>query len=250
MTQAWFRFYEELNDFLPPDRRKTTFPYHFTGTPSVKDAIEAIGIPHAEIDLILVNGASVTFGHHLADGNRVAVYPVFELLDIASVTRLRPEPLREPKFILDVHLGKLARYLRLLGFNTDFRNDADDPEIIARATDEHRIILTRDVGILKHAAVTHGYWVRTTDPRAQIGEVIRRFNLQGQIRPFTRCMVCNGQVAPVPKTAVVDRLPEKTRRYYDAFTQCNTCGRIYWKGSHYERMKHLVAHITGDLDHP
>ncbi len=115
--RATFRFYEELNDFLSPDRRKIAFDYAFNGTPSVKDSIEAIGVPHPEVDLILVNDVSVGFDHLLNGGERVAVYPMFERVDISSLTRLRPNPLREPRFVLDVHLGKLARYLRLLGFD-------------------------------------------------------------------------------------------------------------------------------------
>src|SRR5437868_7866953 len=154
-----FRFYEELNDFLAPALRKCEFPYAFTGTPSVKDAIEAIGVPHTEVDLVLVDGESVDFTRRLTGGERVAVYPVFERLDIAPVTRLRARPLRRTRFVLDVHLGKLARYLRLLGFDSVYRNDYDDHTIVALAHEEQRIILTRDTGLLKHSAVTHGHWL-------------------------------------------------------------------------------------------
>jgi hypothetical protein len=140
MQVASFRFYAELNDFLPRAQRHTTFPYHFTGTPAVKDAIEAAGVPHPEVDLILVNGMSVAFDYPLRDGDRVAVYPVFESFDISPIVHLRPQPLRETKFILDVHLGKLAKHLRMLGFDTLYRNDYQDPDIIATALRERRII--------------------------------------------------------------------------------------------------------------
>ena len=139
MPTALFRFYEELNDFLPAERRKVAFVHEFVGTPSVKDTIEAIGVPHTEIDLILVDGRSVGFGHRLAGGERVAVYPMFEGLDIAPVQRPRPRPLREPRFVLDVHLGTLARYLRLLGFDAIWRNDLDDQAIIDMAGREQTV---------------------------------------------------------------------------------------------------------------
>ena len=120
MNRAHFRFYEELNEFLPHHKRKTEFVYHFHGAPSVKDAVEAIGVPHVEVDIILVNGISVSFSRKLSDGDRISVYPVFESFDVSAVTHLRARPLREPRFILDVHLGRLAKYLRLCGFDTLF----------------------------------------------------------------------------------------------------------------------------------
>src|SRR5262249_52305094 len=133
MQVASFRLYAELNDFLPPAQRQIPFVYCFNGMPTIKEAIEAVGVPHTEVDLILVNGVSVAFDYRLRDGDSVAVYPVFESFDIAPLLRLRPQPLRETKFILDVHLGKLAKYLRLLGFDTLYRNDYQDPDIIAIA---------------------------------------------------------------------------------------------------------------------
>jgi len=240
---AEFRFYEELNDFLSPARRKRDFTYTFHGRPAVKDAIEALGVPHPEVDLILVNGASVDFGHPLGDGDRVSVYPVFESLDIARATRLRPRPLREPRFILDVHLGRLARHLRLLGFDTRYANDAADAAIAAAAARERRIVLTRDRGLLKHSAVTRGYWVRATAPRAQAAEVIRRFQLEARIRPFTRCLECNGVLRAVDKAAVADRLPPRARRLHDTFAECPGCRRLYWPGSHHRRLAEFVKQI-------
>jgi uncharacterized protein len=153
MKTAFFRFYEELNDFLPEDRRKRDFSLNFDGRPTVKHLIESIGVPHTEIDLILVNGVSVDFKHHVSDQDRVAVYPVFESFDISPLVRLRPYPLRKPVFILDVHLGKLARKLRLLGFDTLYRNDYEDSEIVAIAVAAHRIVLTRRYPTVKSRQV-------------------------------------------------------------------------------------------------
>lgn len=242
---AQFRFYEELNDFLHDDKKKVTFPYQFNGTPSIKDAIEAIGIPHTEIDLILVNSISVGFDYQLQPDDLVSVYPVFESLDIAAVTHLRPKPLRETRFVLDVHLGKLARLLRMLGIDTLYRNDIQDHEMVEQARSEKRIILTRDRGLLKMKAVTHGYWIRSTQPDEQVREVLRWFDLWGQLEPFSRCVVCNGLVNSISKEQIADQLEPKTRQYHHEFHMCMDCGKIYWKGSHYQSMKEWVDDLVG-----
>ncbi|MDR0182550.1 Mut7-C RNAse domain-containing protein [Lysobacter arvi] len=163
-----FRFYEELGDFLAPNRRKRSFLHAFDGTPSVKDRIESLGVPHTEVDLILVDGEPVPFSHRLTGGERVAVYPTFERFELGQANRLRPAPLREPRFVLDVHLGRLASYLRLLGFDTLYRNDYEDDELEAISRSQHRILLSRDTGLLKRSAVTHGAFLHATDPRRQL----------------------------------------------------------------------------------
>jgi hypothetical protein len=247
---ATFRFYEELNDFLAPARRKRTFEHRFTGTPSVKDVIEALGVPHTEVDLVLVDGESVDFRRRLVGGERVAVYPVFERFDIAPLTRLRPRPLRESRFVLDVHLGRLARYLRLAGFDTLYRTDYDDHTIVALAVAESRVVLTRDKGLLKHAAVTRGHWLRATDPREQIVEVLCAFDLAGSLRPFTRCMRCNTVLRSVAKADVAARVPPRVRAQFDAFAQCPGCARLYWRGSHYDRMCRLLDAVQARLASP
>lgn len=239
-ASAEFRFYEELNDFLAPERRRTNFAYSVAGTRSVKDAIEAIGVPHTEVDLILVDGLSVGFGRVLRGGERVAVYPVFERFDIAPLQHLRPQPLRDPRFALDAHLGTLARHLRMAGFDCLYRNDYGDSELIAVALAEQRIILTRDRGLLKQRRVTHGYYVRQTAPGEQLREVVRALQLQARLRPFTRCRECNTELDEVPKAAVLERLPEKVRAAYERFQLCPGCGRIYWEGTHYARLRRLL----------
>jgi len=243
---AEFRFYEELNDFLPLEKRKRSFAYAFKGTPSVKDAIEAIGVPHTEIDLVVANGASVGWEYRLRDGDRIGVYPVFESIDISPVIRLRAEPLRDTRFVLDVHLGKLARLLRMLGFDAAYERDYADSRIVEISVAENRIVLTRDRGILKTGAVTRGYWVRSSDPREQLAEVLRRFDLAGRTRPFERCMLCNGRLEAVGKQEVLDRLPRRTAEGRDEFFRCCGCGKVYWKGSHYERMKKSIRELAGD----
>lgn len=243
MSVARFRFYEELNDFLPPERRKTEFDYEFDRRASIKDVIEALGVPHTEVDLILVDGESVSFDYILRDGDRVSVYPVFESLDISPLNRLRPKPLRTPRFVLDTHLGTLARYLRLLGFDTLYRNDYDDETLARISADEHRILLTRDRGLLKRRIVTHGCFIRSDDPRKQLEEVCTRLDLDELIEPFRRCSHCNGLLQAVDKAEIQHRLEPKTRLYYDRFRQCEDCGRIYWAGSHYKGLQAFVDSV-------
>lgn len=238
---AEFRFYEELNDFLPQARRKRAFSWRFHGTPSVKDTIEAIGVPHTEVDLVLVDGRSVDFGHKLSGGERVAVYPVFERLDVTPLVRLRPAPLRVTRFIVDVHLGTLARYLRLLGFDTLWRNDLDDELIINAGREQQRIILTRDKGILKDGRVTHGYWLRATDPLLQVGEVVRALQLGPDFAAYTRCLECNSPLRSISRTAAAQHVPLQVFLVYREFSRCEKCGRVYWAGSHTGRLDEVIA---------
>jgi uncharacterized protein with PIN domain len=196
------------------------------------------------VDLVLVDGRSVDFAHRLLGGERVAVYPVFERFDISPISHLRPQPLRQTRFILDVHLGRLTRYLRMLGFDSAYRSDWEDAQIIERAQSEQRIILTRDVGILKQKRVTHGYWLRNSEPGKQLIEVLEALDLRGQLKPFTRCMDCNGTIRPAP-AELLDRMvdPDILVRF-DRFWRCANCGKVYWRGSHYRRMLEAVQRIN------
>lgn len=243
MGRAIFRFYAELNDFLPPEKRGRDIEYEFFGIPTVKDAIEALGVPHVEVDLVLVNGEPVDFSHHLRDGDRVAVYPVFESLDISGVSRLRPKPLREPKFVADVHLGKLVRILRLLGIDVVQPADPTDEELVRMSREEGRILLTRDRHLLKHGGLTHGYYVRGERAVEQAREVLRRFDLWGQVRPFSRCPVCNGALEPVRKEEVLDRIPPRTASWLSQYTRCRDCGKLYWPGTHYGRLRETMEKV-------
>ncbi len=230
------RFYAELNDFLPPSRRQHPFHLEIAPHRTVKDVVESVGVPHTEIDLIVVNGESVSFEHRLRDGDRVSVYPTFEGLDIGGVTRLRPEPLRDPRFVLDVHLGQLARNLRLLGFDARWENHLDDAALAGISRQEHRILLTRDVGLLKRSAVSHGYWLRSTDPDRQTVEVVEHLDLAGKARPFTRCLRCAGVLDRVDKADVIEELEPGTRASYQDFRRCRECGHVYWRGAHHHSL--------------
>ncbi len=243
MHRATIRFYAELNDFLAPEQRARALEHRFYLPAPVKDVIEGFGVPHTEVDLILVNGESVDFRHPVQPGDRVSVYPMFESLDIKPVLRVRPAPLREPRFVLDGHLGRLARYLRMLGFDAEYRPKAEDAELAAVSSGEQRILLTRDRGLLKRSAVTHGYCVRETAPRQQLAEVVRRFDLAGAAKPFTRCIPCNGRLVEADREAARNRLPEGLGSRHERFHACEDCGRLYWEGSHHRRMKLLLEAV-------
>lgn len=234
------RVYQELNGFLHPRRRGGEFEIRLNGRPSVKDVVESVGIPHTEVDVILINGESVGFERQVRDGDRLAVYPQFESLDISPIQRLRPAPLRRPRFVLDGHLGRLAAYLRLFGFDCLYRQNWEDPALAAISAREARILLTRDRGLLKRKEVTRGYCVHEDHPRRQLVEVLRRFDLLGAARPLTRCMACNGDVQPIPKADVAARVPKDVAEGREWFTLCTSCRRVYWEGSHHARLIALI----------
>lgn len=238
---ALFRFFGELTDFLSEGEGRVEVTYEFNGNPSVKDSIEAVGVPHTEVNLILVNGDSVGFGYQLGEGDKVSVYPVSEDVDVYPRVRLREKP--PNRFILDVHLGKLARLLRMLGFDALYRNDYRDREIARVSAEENRVVLTRDRRLLQFRVITHGYWLRSTDPDEQLQEVIERYELSSEIEPFNRCMECNGKIQPVGKNVISHRLEPLTERYYDEFYRCVSCNKIYWKGSHYDQMRDYMEEL-------
>lgn len=244
MRRATFRFYAELNDFLPPERRGTEFEYSFQFPAAAKDLVEAIGVPHTEIDLLVVNGASVGFAQVIEGGEFISVYPAFRSLDVSRVSLVRAEPLECPRFVLDIHLGQLATYLRMAGFDTLYRNDYEDEELAETSARERRILLTQDRGLLKRGTVRYGYYVRSHEPREQFAEVLRRYDLFGSTAPFSRCLECNAGLISATKEQVWDRLPEKTRELFSEFLRCPCCQRVFWKGSHYEHMRKFLDRVV------
>jgi uncharacterized protein with PIN domain len=240
MVTATFRFYEELNDFLAPGLRRREFDAPCARAATTKHMIEALGVPHTEVELILVNGESAGFDRQLQDGDRVAVYPRFEALDITPLLRVRERPLRETRFIADAHLGGLARLLRMAGFDTLYRNDYADREMADIAIREGRIVLTRDRELLKLRDITHGCYVHALKPAQQFQEIVERLDLSRSLRPFTLCMECNVPLHAIDKALVLERLPPSVRENRERFTTCDQCGRIFWEGSHWQRMKALL----------
>jgi uncharacterized protein with PIN domain len=241
MASATFRFYEELNDFLAPGRRRRAFACGCARAATTKHMIEALGVPHTEVELVLVNGESSDFSRIIEDGDRVAVYPKFETFDVSALLKVRARPLRTPRFVADAHLGGLARLLRMAGFDTLYDNNFEDSRIEAIAAAEERIVLTRDRELLKRRGITHGCYIHALKSPGQLRELFDRLDLASSARPLTLCLHCNAPLRTVDKAEVSDRLPPSVRALQHEFNTCDLCGRVFWKGSHWRRMSALLA---------
>jgi len=242
-SSAGFYFYGSLNDFLPNSLKNNWITFEFTGNPSIKDSIEALGIPHTEVEVILVNKSPVNFNYGIAPEDAVEVYPMdYKEHPRGTLTLINKQSIPH-KFICDVHLGKLTRLLRLLGFDVYYNQHLDDRLIAEIADLENRTVLTCDVGLLKYKAIKHGYWLRSQNLEEQLTEVLNRFKLINKMAPFSRCLACNGIIKQVAKEAVVDLIPAQTKQHFNEFYRCTDCNRIYWKGSHYKKMLQFVEHI-------
>jgi uncharacterized protein with PIN domain len=237
------RFYGELKDFLAAPLRGRRFSYLIKGCPSVKDTLEAIGVPHVAIDMILINGAPCDFSCQLREGDEVRVYPTGYRLKTKRASHLQSPP-PQLRFVVDSHLGKLVRHLRLLGFDCRYKNVFPDQEIARVAVREQRIVLTRDKGLLKYKCLRWAYWVRSPDPEKQVREVVKHFGLRRHTRPFTLCVECNGKIRPVAKSRVLNQLPPMTRVHFKRFYRCRNCRRIYWPGSHYARLIRFIRKVS------
>ena len=229
---AHFLFLGRLNDFRASDQKERWSQVEFRGRQSIKHLIESLGVPHPETGQVQINGREGSLALITQDEDRVKVYPIQNGCPI------------EPRFLLDNHLGRLAAYLRMLGFDCLYRNDYQDQELTEIQQGEERILLTRDRRLLMRKAVAHGYCPRSLDSLAQLTEVIQRFDLLPRIAPFHRCLRCNHLLESVPKEAVLHRLEPLTKQYFDEFHICPDCKQIYWKGSHYEQMQEIVEKLT------
>lgn len=230
--QVSLLFHARLNAFLPYPRRNVGFTHQFEGTRSIKDLVESLGVPHTEIALFIVNGGAVPATYLVRDGDDIHIHPI--------ESAAHPG---EPRFVLDVHLGRLAAYLRMLGFDTLYPQDHRDEHLAQISSDEQRILLTRDVGLLKRSIVKHGYFVRETAPWRQLAEVLRRFHLLDAVAAFSRCTQCNTPLEIVDKSDIMDKLPPNTVAFYDEFRRCPACDKVYWKGSHHARMVQFLAEL-------
>lgn len=241
---AEFRFYGQLNDFLPANARQATVRRTLDGSPSVKDAIEAIGVPHPEVSLIVANGEPVTFAFRVRNGDRVAIFPPFRSIDLSPLTG--HDQIDDPdgaRFIVDGHLGRLAAYLRMCGFDTVYDSQAVDDVLARTSADEDRILLTRDRGLLKRRVVARGYLVRADRAPEQLVEILDRFDLGAAARPFSRCLRCNGDLGPADRLSVREEVPPRVFAEQAVFRRCAGCGAIYWRGSHQRRMARLLTTI-------
>lgn len=238
MSMAYFQLYGRLKDFLPPDRREQVIRVPFRGRQSLKHLVESLGVPHPEVGSVQVKGRERPLSTVAQDGDQVEVHPIPNGCPI------------EPRFLLDNHLGRLAAYLRMLGFDCLYQNDIDDEELAEILGREERILLSRDRRLLMRKIVTYGYCPRSLNSLEQLTEVIQRFELLKRIMPFHRCLRCNHLLRAVPKEAVLDRLEPLTKLYFDEFQICPHCNQIYWKGSHYEKMERLIQRITESGENP
>ncbi|MBV6448622.1 Mut7-C RNAse domain-containing protein [Nitrosomonas sp.] len=245
MAQIGIRFHQSVNDFLAPALSDTEIIHNFERKASVKDMIESFNVPHTEVGRISVNGVAADFNYIVQDRDRIEVFPAGENFSATSAGQLRPPLLQPPQFVVDSNLGRLARYLRLLGFDCLYRNDYNDDMIARIASEQQRIVLTRDRSLLHRKIITYGYFVRADKPKIQTREVLKRFALNSLIKPLTRCTHCNGKLAETGKSCIEHRLEPLTKQYYDKFLICLECGRIYWQGSHSMRIERLLGELAG-----
>lgn len=246
MAQIRIRFYQSLNDFITPALSATEIIHDFDRKASVKDMIESFNVPHPEVELILVNDIAVNFNYIVQDGDSIQVYPADGNPEVKLLFPLRPELSRPPIFVVDANLGKLARYLRLLGFDCLYRNDFDDAAVATIASEQQRTVLTRDRSLLQRRIIAYGYFVRADIPKMQTKEVLKRFDLYSLIKPLTRCTHCNGKLVETGKYEIEHRLRPLTKKYYEKFLMCSGCDQIYWQGSHCVRVKKLLDEFTGE----
>lgn len=244
MTVATFRFYARLNRFLPAQRRGHAFSCVCAEHATIKHMVEALGVPHTEIALVLANDEPAALDQQVEDGARIAVYPKFESLDISSITRVPQRDAGIPHFVADAHLGALARLLRMAGFDTLYDNCIKDAEIAMLANRRQRIVLTRDRDLLKHRAVKHGCYIHAVKPQEQLRELFDRLDLHQYMRPFNRCLKCNSTLRPVSKAEVLQRIPPRVLERHDRFWLCEGCDNIYWEGTHWQSMRQMLEALT------
>ncbi|MBW3657721.1 MAG: Mut7-C ubiquitin/RNAse domain-containing protein [Actinobacteria bacterium] len=243
VEHATVRFYGDLADLARGLDRDATVTVPLGTSRSVKDVLEAVGVPHTEVGLLIVGDGPVGFDHLVSAGERIAAYPPSPMLEVPGLLRTT-EP--AARFVLDVHLGTLARNLRLLGFDSWYRTDADDPLLAEVAVAGSRVLLTRDRGLLMRREIVHGHCVRSQDPFTQTVEVARRFGLGPRLRPFSRCLACNGELVDVDRGSVLAEVPPLARDA-ERFSRCTACDRVYWPGTHHQHLAGLVASVRRSL---
>jgi uncharacterized protein len=234
-------FHGDLDVFLGSKASDAVIERRLAEKTSIKDIIESCGVPHPEVDLILVDEQTVGFDHTLASDTKVEVFPV-QHRD-TDCTKKRLQMIGITRFVSDGHLGRLTRNLRLFGFDVAYRQNADDRQLLDVMVRENRALLTRDRRLLMHGIVQHGYWPRSQNADEQTIEVIRRFDLSELIAPFTRCLRCNAPLEEAAKADIIDKLEPLTKIYYDQFRRCPACKQIYWSGSHFPKLQKRIEEI-------
>ncbi len=243
MVHARFRFHRELNEFLARPQREQAFVFACAKGSSTKHMIEALGVPHTEVELIVLNGEPAGFDAPIADGDAIDVYPKHAVPhDLRAGARLLRPALSAAglRFIADAHLGALAQLLRLAGFDTRYDNNFPDDEIEELALAEHRVVLTRDRELLKRRSVVHGCYVRALQADAQWREIAERLDLAPHVRAFRLCLMCNAPLRPAHSHDLDGRVPEGVRERHTRFVTCDVCRRVFWEGSHWKRMRERI----------
>ena len=231
MARATFYFHDELVRFLAPERRSGVFSHECARAATIKNAIESLGVPHTEAGRLVVNGEPATLDRIVRENDAIAIFP-------HQAGSAGDEPLL---FLADAHLGGLARFLRMLGFDTLYDNAYDDREIMQLAVRDRRAVLTRDRELLKCRDIARGCFVHELKPEAQLREVATRFGLAGQMRPFTLCLHCNLPLQTLERSAALEHVPPGIAQRYETFVRCPGCERIYWEGSHWDRMREMLG---------
>ena len=244
MALISFTFHDHLKKLLHHDLREPVFFEHtLERKASIKDVVESLGVPHPVVGMLKVNHQEVDFDYILQDGDTVTVVPLRPPLDPFTPTLLRPVPLTRLGFVADVNVGRLALLLRMLGFDTVYENNLRDERLAEIALRENRILLTRDTTLLRRKIVMHGYLPHSQVPEEQAQEVIELYDISSQAKPLSRCLPCNGMLAPIDKEKIIDRLEPLTRKHYDSFHICTDCSRIYWPGSHQQKLMAAIDRI-------
>jgi len=235
------RFDGDLNVFLRSKAGDAVIERRLVEKTSIKDVIESCGVPHPEVDLILIDEQAVGFDHTLVNDAKVEVFPVQNRGTVHTDKRL--QTLGISRFVADGHLRGLTRNLRLLGFDVAYRQNADDGQLLEVMARENRALLTRDRRLLMHSIVRHGYYPRSQNRDEQTIEVVRRFDVSELIAPFTRCLRCNAPLEEATKADVIDKLEPLTKMYYNQFHRCPGCKQIYWSGSHFPKLQKRIQQI-------
>jgi uncharacterized protein with PIN domain len=240
MPQLKIIFPEEFNFFRRRKNKAREIIYPLERKTSIKHIIESLGVPHTEIGKIVVEDKEVDFNYIPANSQKIIVLPVIPPFDVTMPSFLRPEPLQKIRFVVDVNVGKLALLLRMLGLDAEYSPKFLDKDILSFCKKEKRIVLSKDTGLLKCRQIIFGRHVRSIHPDDQLSEVLNFFGIKGPFNFFSRCLRCNNKLVPISKKDILHRLEPKTKKYFNRFKICPQCNRIYWRGSHYEKMKNRL----------
>ena len=243
MFQLTIIFPEEFNCFKRHKNKEPEIIYPLERKTSIKHIIESLGVPHTEIGKIVATekkdkkDKEVDFNYIPVNSQKITVLPIIAPFDVTKPSVLRPEPLQKMRFVVDVNVGKLALLLRMLGLDAEYSPKYLDKDILYFSKEEKRIVLSKDTGLLECKQIVFGRHVRSVYPDDQLIEIIKFFGIEGPFKFFIRCLRCNKKLVPVNKKDILHRLEPKTKKYFDMFKICPQCRRIYWQGSHHEKMK-------------